>query len=236
MIEAWRARAGRLLRLLERRRAPVDFAGLRELEPRSRAFGMERGQPIDRYYIEKFLASRSDQIRGRTLEVADDGYTRRFGSPAVEQRDVLHVAPGHPGATVIGDLTDPTGLPEGLFDCFICTQTLNVLFDVKNAVAGAHRLLRSGGVFLVTVPGVSQVSRYDQERWGAYWGFTRDSVRLLLERAFPGRHEIECFGNLVSAIALLQGIAVEDLPNPSLLDPADPDYPVVIAAAAWKGP
>ena len=236
MMGSLRARGGMLLRLLARRRAPVEFASLTQLEPVSRMFGLDRGKPIDRHYIEQFLAGHAALIEGRTLEVGDDAYTRRFGEGRVRERDVLHVAPGHSGATLIGDLSDPTTIPEGVFDCFLCTQTLNVLFDVPRAVEGAHRLLKPGGVCLFTVAGISQVSRYDEERWGAFWGFTKDSIRRLLEPVFRGGCEIQTFGNIVAAIAFLQGVVVEDLPDPSLLDRVDPDYPVVVAAVARKAP
>jgi SAM-dependent methyltransferase len=234
MMGSLRARGGELLRLLARRRAPVDFAGLSQLEPASRKFGFDRGTPIDRYYIERFLGARANLLQGRSLEVGDDAYTRRFGDARVRQRDILHVTAGHPGATLIADLAEPSTLPMGMFDCFLCTQTLNFLFDVPRAVEGAHRLLKPGGVWLLTVAGVSQVSRHDQERWGAFWGFTEDSIRRLLEPAFGEEFEVQTFGNLVAAIALLQGLAVEDLPDPSLLDRLDPDYPVLIGATARK--
>ena len=52
------------------------------LEPVSRSFGFDRGTPVDRRYIEQFLARHAAAIRGDVLEVGDDGYTRRFGGAA----------------------------------------------------------------------------------------------------------------------------------------------------------
>ena len=57
----------------------VRFGDLRRLTPISRYFGFDRGLPVDRYYIERFLARNASEIAGRVLEVGDDGYTRRFG-------------------------------------------------------------------------------------------------------------------------------------------------------------
>ena len=72
----------------------INFGDLRWLEPVSRQFGLERGLPIDRYYIEKFLAQHAVDIRGRVLEIGDDSYTRWFGGARVHTRDVLHVNAG----------------------------------------------------------------------------------------------------------------------------------------------
>lgn len=224
--------AGQIRRALTRARTPVRLDRWLETEPVSRAFGLERGSPIDRRYIEAFLASESDAIRGRVLEVGDATYTRRFGGDRVTSSDVLHAMPGNPHATLVGDLARPETLPQRSFDCFICTQTLNFVLDPGAALAGARRLIAPGGSLLLTVGGISQISRYDSERWGQYWGFTQQSLGRLLVAAFPGSDAIRSYGNPLAAAALLYGLAVEDLPDPALLDRADPDYPVVLAAVA----
>ena len=41
------------------------------LQPISNVFGFDRGQPIDRYYVENFLSENASLIRGVVLEVAD---------------------------------------------------------------------------------------------------------------------------------------------------------------------
>src|SRR6185503_1474005 len=56
-----------------------DWGDLRRLRPVSRTFGYDRGLPVDRYYIESFLERNRRDIDGRTLEIGDDEYTRRFG-------------------------------------------------------------------------------------------------------------------------------------------------------------
>jgi hypothetical protein len=225
---------GRLRRALTRWRTPVRLDGWTRVEPVSRKFGLDRGAAVDRRYIERFLAENADAIRGRVLEVGDDVYTRRFGGNRVSGSDVLHPVPGAPGATLIGDLARPDTLPERGYDAFICTQTLNFILEPGRALAGARRLLHEGGTLLLTVGGISQISRYDADRWGMYWGFTPQSLASLLDATFPGAYAITAYGNPLAAAALLYGLAVEDLPDPALLDAADPDYPVVLAAAARR--
>jgi hypothetical protein len=223
-----------LIRYLTRRKVRVVFNDRSATKPASSVFGLDRGTPIDRRYIERFLASKAELVRGRVLEIAESHYSRRFGGDRVEAYEVLHATPGNRNATIVGDLTDVATLPENAVDCFICTQTLNFIYDVQGAVRGAHHLLKPGGVLLATVAGISQISRFDMERWGDYWRFTTASVRKLLEPVF-GAVEIGSLGNVLAATAFLQGVAVEDLPDPALLDEADDDYQVIITVVARKG-
>ena len=80
----------------------IDWGGLRRTTPISREFGFDRGTPVDRYYISKFLDRNRRLIAGRVLEIGDDSYTLEFGSPEVTMRDILHVHEGNPKATIIG--------------------------------------------------------------------------------------------------------------------------------------
>jgi hypothetical protein len=210
----------------------VEFGDLRRTTPISQDWGFDRGTPIDRYYIERFLELHSLSIRGRVVEVGDDTYTLRFGGQRVTSSDVLHVSPDFPGATIIGDLTDPDSVPAGRFDCIIVTQTLNFIFDVSAAVATLHRMLAPGGVVLATMPGISQISREDMDQWGEYWSFTSRSVGRLFGSIFgPENVHVEVYGNVLSAISLLQGIASEELTREEL-DYRDRDYETSIGVAA----
>lgn len=212
----------------------VRFGGLRRLTPISRVFGTDRGQPIDRYYIERFLAAHAADVRGAVLEIGDDRYTRRFGQGRVRRSDVLHVVEGNPKATLVGDLTRAESVPSGAFDCAVVTQTLPFIYDVAAAVRNLHRALRPGGVLLATFPGISQISRSDMDRWGDYWRFTGLSAKRLFEEVFqPEDVSVETHGNVLAAVAFLHGLAAEEL-RPEELDHRDPDYEVLIAVRAEK--
>jgi len=222
-----RDRAKRLVQALVRRRTVVQFADLARTSPVSRELGWERGTPIDRAYIERFLATHRDRLRGRVLEIGEARYTPKLATASTST--VLHVEPGH---GLVGDLARPDTLPAGAFDTVICTQVLGVIFDVAAAVAGLDRLLAPGGCAAVTVSGISQVSRFDADRWGDYWRFTEASLRRLFERF--ELVAVESYGNVAAATALLQGVAVEDLPDPDALWTRDRDYPVTLGAIAVK--
>jgi SAM-dependent methyltransferase len=201
-------------------------------EPVSRLFGFDRGTPIDRYYIERFLHAHSRSIRGCVLEIGDATYTKKFGGD-VRQSDVLHAVAGNQMATIVGNLETGEGIPTDAFDCIILTQVLPFVFDVRSAIANCHRALRAGGIVLATVPGISQISRYDMDRWGDFWRFTNLSARRLFKEHFE-TVDVQSFGNVAVATAFLQGLALHEIPAADL-EHDDPDYPVIITIRAQRG-
>ena len=212
----------------------VRFGSLRRVTPISRVFGFDRGQCVDRYYIENFLASHAQDIQGHVLEIGDATYTRTFGSARVAKSDVVHVWEGNPKATIVADLTCADHIPSDTFDCIILTQTLQHIYDVHASLKQLYRVLKPGGVLLATFPGISQISRYDMDRWGDYWRFTTLSARRLFEEVFPPDHvTVMAHGNVLAAIAFLHGLAAEELKQEEL-DHCDPDYEVLITIRAIK--
>lgn len=214
----------------------VRFGDLRRLAPISRSFGFDRGQPIDRYYIERFLGRHAADVRGRVLEIGEDAYTHRFGGGRVMQSDVLDLKSDNPRASFVTDLTSAADVPSDAFDCVIFTQTLQFIYDAPAAIATLHRVLRQGGVLLGTFPATSQICRYDMDRWGDYWRFTTAAIRRLLGDAFGlERVAVESYGNVLAAISFLQGLAAQDLRQHEL-DAHDPDYELLIVGRAVKAP
>lgn len=212
----------------------VRFGSLRRLQPIGRIFGSEWGQCIDRYYIESFLARYAVDINGHVLEVADNAYTQRFGGTRVQQSDVLHIAPHHPGATVTADLTCADHLPSDMFDCIIFTQTLQFIYDVRAALHTLYRILKPGGVLLVTCHGISQIARWDMDHWGEYWRFTSLSAHKLFTEVFPvSSVTLQAHGNVLAATAFLHGLVSEELRQEEL-NYFDPDYEVLITIRAVK--
>lgn len=212
----------------------IDFGSLRRLTPVSRTFGLDRGAAIDRYYIERFLEKHANDIRGTVLEFGDDTYTKRFGGDRVTRSEVLSAPGGSGNATIEADLTDAPHIEDDRFDCIICTQTLPFIFDTRAALATMHRILKPNGSLLATMPGISQISRYDMDRWGDYWRFTTLSARRLFGEAFsPETVAVESFGNVLAATAFLQGLAQEEL-TPDELNATDPDYELLITVRVCR--
>jgi SAM-dependent methyltransferase len=188
---------------------------------------------VDRVYIEEFLQRHVGDIRGRVMEIDDSTYTRRFGGERVEGCEILHVDPNNPRATMTADLSKADHIPSALFDCLIVTQTLHLIYDVSAAIATLYRILKPGGVLLVTVPGISQISQDEwKESW--YWSFTRCSLRRLFGEVFTnGDVQLEAYGNVLAATAFLYGLAAEELSSQELAY-HDPQFEMLIAVRAVK--
>jgi SAM-dependent methyltransferase len=211
----------------------LRFGDFRRLDPISREFGLDRGRPIDRYYIEGFLARHAEDIGGRVLEIKDSALTRRYGGGRVTVSDVLDVDENNKRATIVADLTRAEDVPSDVFDCIICTQTLHLIYDIRSAVGTLQRILKPGGILLATFPGIGQTSC---EKLGEHycWALSTLSARVLCEEAFPGANvEIEAHGNVLAAVAFLEGLAVRELRKEEL-DHHDPDYELLIAVRAVK--
>jgi hypothetical protein len=155
----------------------VDFGDLRRVRPISRAFALDRGLPVDRHYIEHFLAAHAADIRGRVLEIGDD----------------------------------------------------------RSAIGHLYRTLKPGGVLLATANGLSRIGRREGvDDWGEYWRFTRQSMERLFNGVFPpGQVSIEVYGNVLTAVGFLHGLAAEEFAKDEL-EYRDPDYEVLIGVRAVK--
>jgi SAM-dependent methyltransferase len=211
----------------------VRFGDLGRTTPISRNFGFDRGQPVDRFYIERFLADHAADIRGRVLEIGDNVYTRRFGGGRVTKSDVLHVQEGNPRATIVADLTAAGHVASESFDCVILVQTLQFIYDVRAALLTLHRILKPGGILLATLPGISQLGR-DEWRGLWCWSFTTTSTRRLFGEVFgPGAVDVAAEGNVLAATAFLHGVAAGEIQRADL-DYHDADYEMLITVRAVK--
>ncbi len=211
----------------------AHLGGLRRLTPIGRSFGIDRGQSIDRFYVEQFLAAHKTDIRGNVLEIGDDTYTHRYGNSAVTKSDVLHASDGNPKATIVADLAHVGQIPDNSFQCILLVQMLPFIYDTAAALRTVFRILKPGGVLLATVTGLSHRG-HDQWENPSYWNFTTHSVRKLMEETFPhAAVNISTHGNVLAATAFLHGLAVEDLRTREL-NHIDPQYELVITVRAVK--
>jgi hypothetical protein len=208
---------------------------LRRPRPLHRDFGFHVGWPVDRHYIEGFLAAHRTDVRGEVLECGNDpNYTREFGDNRVTRAHVLYPVAGLPGGTLVGDLAIGEGIPQAAFDCMILTQVLQMIYDIRGAVRTVHASLREGGVALVTISGISQVSIHEPDAWGEHWRVTERAARRLFEEAFgTGAVTVESYGNVLAACAFLHGVPAAELTRAEL-DHRDPEFPVIVAVRAVK--
>lgn len=209
----------------------VSWGDFRRMEPMSDRWGFDRGQPVDRYYIENFLARNAAAIHGRCLEVMNAAYVRRFGQDRVEFVDVVDINADNPKANIIGDLVDPATLAEATYDCIVLTQTLPVIYDGRAVMRNCYAALKPGGTMLVTAPCLCRYSPHPED----YWRLTdRSLARLITDNTDCQDFEVELYGNLVASMAFITGMASQELTHAEL-EFRDIRFPINVSARMRKG-
>lgn len=231
---SWSLDAGtrrRVRQQVTRLRRPAWLGTLRRRTPLSACWGYDRGRPIDRYYIERFLEWHRGDITGRVAEVKDSGYTDRFGL-GVTFREVIDVDAANPRATIVGDLAAPGFLESHAYDCCLIVQTLHLIADPRPAMEVLWRALRPGGVLLATVPGIARI---DPDIAAIdYWRWTPAIARRLVGEVFGDAHvEVEGHGNVLASMAFLTGMAYQELSSREL-DATDEAFPLLVSIRAVK--
>ncbi len=206
------------------------FSG--QTRPLSAHWGFDRGTPVDRWYIERWLSGRAQDITGSVLEAMDARYTARFGRGVTESH-VLDVDSANREATLVADLEQPDGFPAEAFDCIVLTQTLQYVYDLSAAVTSIHRGLRPGGICLVTAPLVSRLDAAVPPG-SEYWRLTGAACsRLFGDRFGAANVQVSEWGNLRAASAFLLGLAAEELSERELAA-EDPYFPILTTVRAMR--
>jgi glycosyltransferase involved in cell wall biosynthesis/SAM-dependent methyltransferase len=217
------------LRACGRRRSPppgwLHYGNLRRLTPISAASALDRGTPVDRYYVARFLAAHRADIRGRVLEVGNGTHgARPDGDDRVAQWET------HP------TMTQAARAEASSFDCVILADVLTAEWDVREAVRRSADALAPGGVILATLPAIVGPEQDGASPSHRFWRFTALSARRLFEEHFdPASLTVEVHGNVLAGMAVLHGISAEEL-DPRELEHADPDYATLIGVRAVKPP
>ena len=166
------------------------------------------------------------------LEVKDSAYVDRYGTN-VEHCDILDIDPANPKASIITDLSVAQSIGSDQFDCFVLTQTLQFIYNLHGALVHCRRILRPQGVLLATVPAVGRIFPNDTIN-PDYWRFTASSCSALFAEVFGPEHvTVRSYGNVLTGIAFLTGLACEDLSQREL-DTNDENFPLVISVRAIK--
>jgi SAM-dependent methyltransferase len=200
------------------------------LEPLSQSWGFDRGLPIHRYYVERFLREVAGDIRGHCLEFQEDSYTTRFGGSTVLKLDILHIDASNPLATIVADLTKPNDVPSDRFECIVCTHVLHIVPELDRLVRALHRVLRPGGVLLVATPFVSMCGPRSPE----LRRLTPDGLRLVLGSVFgEEKVRVRAYGNSLTAAGELRGLVADEFSSAEL-DHEDARFAVEVCARAVK--
>jgi SAM-dependent methyltransferase len=219
----------KLRNALRRLRRPVFFGTLRRTTPLSSCWGCERGTPVGRYYIEKFLADHRSDITGCVLEVQDPGYTQRFGT-GVRKVEILDIDRSNPRATIYADLASCPAIADSTFDCLVITQVFQAIWDIRSAVAECYRILRPGGVLLATIGCVCMIDGDALD----YWHLTPSAFNQVAGEVFGTKNvEVHGYGNALAAISSVMGISSEEL-TPDEINDCDARFAVITAVRAVK--
>lgn len=200
---------------------------LNKLKPLSDKFGLERGQAIDRYYIEKFLNLNSKYIKGKVLEFGDDRYSNKFNciNPDVISIDSQSKSLVKKSSNLIMMDITKKKLKANKYDVIIATQVIQFIYEINVFKKNIYNALKLNGYLILTCSGISQFSKYDMNRWGEYWRFTESAFRKIFKTHFK-IIKFETYGNLFVAEKSLKGYATEEIPK-SKLEYRDKSFPVL---------
>jgi peptidoglycan/xylan/chitin deacetylase (PgdA/CDA1 family)/SAM-dependent methyltransferase len=210
---------------------PVSTAGLFRSTPVNRLWGFGQGVPLDRPFIRRFIETHRGDVRGRILEIKESEYSREYARPE-SRTDILDIDPENPRADIIDDLQTGATIPDETYDCVVLTQVLQLIPDPAKAIATVSRILRPGGVLLLTAPGITQTAATTEGEF--FWSFFKPGLKQLLAGHFDDRKLLlAAHGNAGLAASFLMGMTAKDVP-PELFADNDPEYPIVLTARAAK--
>jgi len=201
------------------------WGNLRRLRPFSESYGFERGTPVDRYYLHRFLEQHRHLITGRVLEIEDPGHTRQYGHDLTATDSVNIVAGTYAHLTYLVDLAQSEGvIPDDSYDCFLLPNTLCVRRDIEACLRHALRVVKPGGVILASTGTFVPLTGTGDD----YWRLSAEGWRELAARTWPGCDvSIEGHGNCLAAVAAMLGLAWEEL-DAKELEYHDPKFPVLV--------
>ncbi len=129
-----------------------------------------------RYLLEKQIKKVSHHIKGKVLDLGAGDYNRYghlFDCGEYLKMDIKH----GPNIDVVGS-ADNIPFPDQHFDSVVATQVFEHLSDFEKAAGEVSRILKSGGIFLITVPQWGELHSEPHD----YWRFTNFGLVELLGR------------------------------------------------------
>jgi hypothetical protein len=170
-----------------------------------------------------------EHITGDVLEIQMTGYTKLFGHN-VRRAESVDIDPQH-DTTYVCDISHPEGiLASNAYDCFLMPNTLNHLRDLEPSLMGALRVVKPRGTILATAATLVPTTPDFLD----YWRQTPMGWKEVAARVWPDCVvEVHAYGNVLSAVAAMMGLAHEEL-TAEELDFHDPRYPVLVGLFCRK--
>ncbi len=209
---------------------PVDnYFISQSFDPISSKFGFDRGTPIDRIYIEQFLRENKKSIRGRTLEVVDNTYTKKFGGKKVTKSEIIDNDGKSKIATIFADLRKMDEIASDSFDCLIVTHTFGMIVDFELAIKECHRILKPGGALLVTMSCFSPIFNNDDTN---FWRFTPASAKHFFGKYFQDL-QVDTLGNCLTGYSFWVGLSAEEV-RKDAFEFNDKRFPCIVTVRGRK--
>lgn len=149
----------------------------------SAAIGQGRYVEFSALNAARFRATRaaiSEWARGRVLDVGCGHMPFRADAQRVAtQYDGLDIEARVPDVTFIGSAEAMPQIPDAAYDTVFSFEVLEHLPHPQRAMAEMARVLRPGGVLLLTVPHLSRLHEEPHD----YFRYTRHGLRVLVEDA-----------------------------------------------------
>jgi hypothetical protein len=205
------------------------WGNLRRTAPLSDSFGFDRGTPIDRFYLDRFLTAHRGAISGDVLEIQVPSYAQRFGTNLRDVHTLDLRTEFSP--TYHCDLADAAAIvPSARYDCFLLPNTLQHLRRLEPALTQALRIVRPGGTILASAAALLRLTAPEED----FWRLTAAAWRIIADRVWPQCEiDIHAHGNCLAATAAMYGIAVEELTEDELLV-QDDRFPVLVTLRCQK--
>jgi SAM-dependent methyltransferase len=205
----------------------INWGDFRRLAPLCHITGFTRGNPIDRYYLQKFVDEIREQVVGDVLEVGGVPKDREFYQfDRVKTYRIMNLEAGA-GVDLVGDVHDPNLVEPDSLDSLVIFNVLEHCYAPWVAVENIRRWLKPGGKCFCMVPSAQRL----HDRPGDFWRPLPDGMNWLF-RSFADK-QLYVYGNPLTVLASFHGVGYEELTLEEL-DAFHPDYPVSTCMVATK--
>ena len=234
------------LKKIVRLRRPAPRNVRKGLKSFSISAGYDRGTPVDRVLIAKFLQeglsylgwSAANTNKYSILEIGDLKYSESFfpkclHTVLIPPQDLFPLERFF-SKTLYMDLNESLLVTEQKFDLIIATQVLNFVRKPEVALQNLVNLLEDNGKILITVAASHPISIYDETRWGDYIRFMPQGFReLILNVRGCSLESVSSLGNVSLVVARHLGLCAEEM-NQKLFNIHDVEHPLILGAILSK--
>lgn len=234
MVQTWkedlRDKKNKLLSQLRKARYPIgtlNWGDLRRGKPFCNEFGFERGTPIDRYYLDKFISSIRHLVKGKVVEIGGALSNReQYGFENTSTYDAVDLL-SSPFVNICGDIHESNLLKPDYYDTILLFNVLEHCHTPQKVVDNIHNWLASSGYCLAIVPNAQRIHNNP----GDYWRILPDGMKTLFQNF--AKVQVTTYGSPTSLIASYMGIAAQELTHDELTE-INPLYPVTTCLVAQK--